>query len=60
MSNHVEDFTREQCERRARECLDFAKQSIDLKTRENFMALAEQWAQLANEMARSSSRHGQS
>ncbi len=58
MSNHEEDITREQCERRARECIDLAKQSTDLKARENFMALAEQWAQLANEMARLSSRYG--
>jgi hypothetical protein len=51
MSGH-EDTKHEECERRALECTDLANQSTDPKARANFIALAEQWAQLANEMAR--------
>jgi hypothetical protein len=58
MSNHDEDITREQCERRARECIALANQTADPKTRENYITLAVQWAQLAKEMARLSSRQG--
>jgi hypothetical protein len=46
-----EEIKREEFERRARECIDLAKQSTDIKARENFEALAEAWVQLAKEMA---------
>ena len=60
MSTHDGDTKRGEYEQRARKCIDLARQSTDPRTRENFTALAEQWAQLASEMARLSSRYGQS
>ena len=55
-----EEITREECERRTRHLIDLANQTADPKTRENYIALAEQWAQLAKEMARLSSPDGRS
>jgi len=52
MHAHDKDTKREECEQLAREYIDLAKQSTDTKAREDYIALAEQWAHLANEMAR--------
>jgi hypothetical protein len=41
---------REECERRAAECVDLAQQATDPKARERFAAMAEAWVQLAKEM----------
>jgi hypothetical protein len=54
----LEDTKHEECAQRARNCIDLASQSTDAKARETLIALAEQWAELAKEMARLSSRHG--
>jgi hypothetical protein len=55
-----EETKREECERRARECMDLAKQTTGIRARQNFIVLAEAWAQLANEMARLASPYGRS
>jgi hypothetical protein len=54
----LKEIKREECEQRARSCIDLARQSTDANARETLIALAEQWAELAKEMARLSSRQG--
>jgi hypothetical protein len=51
-----DETRRKEYERRADECFDFAHQTTSPKIRESFVALAETWAKLANDMATSASQ----